>query len=137
MRAHIFMASDCVLSPHSTCQIQLALHKLSDTHHRLPFPKIGYPQGAVRPDPRGIALPRTSPAPLPHFTHAHRPQGVAALSSIALSINWFVNVFVGLLFLPLGRWLADENPYKEGCVFYHFASMLFVSVVMFLRAYRP
>ncbi|EJD53350.1 general substrate transporter [Auricularia subglabra TFB-10046 SS5] len=63
--------------------------------------------------------------------------GVAALSSIALSINWFVNFFVGLLFLPLGRWLADENPYKEGRIFYLFASMFFVSVVMFLRAYRP
>ncbi|KZV94074.1 general substrate transporter [Exidia glandulosa HHB12029] len=62
--------------------------------------------------------------------------GVSALSSIAISINWFINFFVGLLFLPLSHWLSDNNPYKEGRVFYLFAAVFFVSFVAFLRVYK-
>ncbi|KAH7107464.1 general substrate transporter [Auriculariales sp. MPI-PUGE-AT-0066] len=62
--------------------------------------------------------------------------GVSALSSLALSINWIINFFVGQLFLPLSKWLSDDRPDQAGRVFYLFAAVFFVSFVALLRVYK-
>lgn len=61
------------------------------------------------------------------------PSALFASTDIVLG---FVNFFVGLFFLPLSHWLSDNNPYKEGRVFYLFAAVFFVSFIAFLRAYK-
>ncbi|OJA17636.1 hypothetical protein AZE42_10630 [Rhizopogon vesiculosus] len=61
---------------------------------------------------------------------------VSAISSVGLSLNWSVNFFVGLTFLPLRNFLANGDPMKEGRVFYLFAAVLFCSTFCFSRLYR-
>jgi len=61
---------------------------------------------------------------------------VSAISSVGLSLNWSVNFFVGLTFLPLRNFLANGDPMKEGRVFYLFAAVLFCSMFCFSRLYR-
>ncbi|KAF8626160.1 hypothetical protein AX15_005051 [Amanita polypyramis BW_CC] len=72
-----------------------------------------------------VLIPEVSPA-----------QAVSALSSVALSMNWIVNFFVGLVFLPLRDVLAGDDPSKGGRVFYVFAAILSGSAFVLLRKYR-
>jgi SP family facilitated glucose transporter-like MFS transporter 3 len=62
-------------------------------------------------------------------------QAVSGLGSIAISVNWFINFFVGLGFLPLREWLTDEYGNGAGTVFYFFAAVMGVTSVIFLRVY--
>ena len=62
-------------------------------------------------------------------------QAVSGLGSIALSVNWIINFFVGLGFLPLREWLTDEHGRGAGTVFYFFAAVTGVTTVAFLRVY--
>jgi len=61
---------------------------------------------------------------------------VSALSSIALSLNWLSNFVIGISFLPLRNLLSQNDPEKEGRVFYVFAFIFFVSFAGFLRVYK-
>ncbi|KAF8558404.1 general substrate transporter [Imleria badia] len=61
---------------------------------------------------------------------------VSAISSVALSLNWIINFFVGLIFLQVRNLLAHGDPMKEGRVFYVFAAVLFCSAWCFSRVYR-
>jgi len=63
-------------------------------------------------------------------------QAVSGLGSIALSVNWIINFFVGLGFLPLREWLIDEDGSGGGTVFYFFAVVMGVTGVIFLRVYN-
>ena len=63
-------------------------------------------------------------------------QAVSGLGSIALSVNWIINFFVGLGFLPLREWLIDEDGSGAGTVFYFFAAVMGVTGVIFLRVYN-
>ncbi|KAF8894429.1 general substrate transporter [Infundibulicybe gibba] len=72
-----------------------------------------------------VMIPEVSPA------HA-----VSALSSVALSLNWIINFFVGLAFLPLRDFLGGGEATKEGRVFYVFATVLFVTTFALGRLYR-
>ena len=62
-------------------------------------------------------------------------QAVSGLGSIGLSVNWIINFFVGLGFLPLQEWLTDEHGRGAGTVFYFFAAVMGVTAVIFLRVY--
>uniref|UniRef100_A0A0W0G814 Major facilitator superfamily (MFS) profile domain-containing protein n=1 Tax=Moniliophthora roreri TaxID=221103 RepID=A0A0W0G814_MONRR len=62
--------------------------------------------------------------------------GVSALSSIALSLNWFTNFVVGLFFLPLRRFLSGDHPDKEGRVFWVFAVVLFAVMSVVGRKWK-
>ncbi|EIM82522.1 general substrate transporter [Stereum hirsutum FP-91666 SS1] len=72
-----------------------------------------------------VIIPEVSPS------HA-----VGALSSVALSLNWIANFFVGLVFLPLRNSLSGGDPGKEGRVFYVFAAILVVTTTGMFRSYR-
>ncbi|KAI0057110.1 general substrate transporter [Artomyces pyxidatus] len=72
-----------------------------------------------------VIIPEVSPA------HA-----VSSLSSFGLSLNWIVNFFVGLVFLPLRNILSGGDSSREGRVFYVFACLLFVSGAVLFRSYR-
>ncbi|KAF8876044.1 general substrate transporter [Gymnopilus junonius] len=61
---------------------------------------------------------------------------VSALSSMALSVNWISNFFVGLTFLPLRNFLAKGDMYKEGRVFYLFVVVFALSIGWLFRFYR-
>jgi len=61
---------------------------------------------------------------------------VSGLGSIALSVNWIINFFVGLGFLPLREWLIDEDGSGAGTVFYFFAGVMGVTGIIFLRVYN-
>ncbi|KAL0947271.1 hypothetical protein HGRIS_013393 [Hohenbuehelia grisea] len=61
---------------------------------------------------------------------------VSALSSIGLSLNWVINFFVGLVFLPLRNLLSGGDPQSEGRVFYVFGLTLAVTATALLRAYK-
>lgn len=63
-------------------------------------------------------------------------QAVSGLGSIALSVNWIFNFFIGLGFLPLREWLIHEDGRGAGTVFYIFAAMMSVTAVIFLRVYN-
>jgi MFS transporter, SP family, solute carrier family 2 (facilitated glucose transporter), member 3 len=52
-----------------------------------------------------------------------------------MSVNWMVNFFIGLGFLPLREWLIDEDGKGAGTVFYCFAAAMGVTAVVFLRVY--
>lgn len=58
------------------------------------------------------------------------------MSTVALSLNWIVNFFVGLVFLPLRNLLASGDEMKEGRVFYVFAAILAVTAGVLFRLYR-
>jgi CCR4-NOT transcription complex subunit 1 len=72
-----------------------------------------------------VMIPEVSPV------HA-----VSSLSSVALSLNWIVNFFVGLTFLPLRNLLSGGESTKEGRVFYIFAVVLSASAFSLLKRYR-
>lgn len=61
-------------------------------------------------------------------------QAVSGLGSIALSVNWIINFFIGLGFLPLREWLTEHGR-GAGTVFYFFAAVTGVTTVIFLRIY--
>lgn len=63
-------------------------------------------------------------------------QAVSGLGSIGLSLNWAINFFVGLGFLPLREWLIDEDGSGAGTVFYFFAVVMGVTGAIFLRVYN-
>jgi len=60
---------------------------------------------------------------------------INSVSSIALSLNWISNFLVGLGFLPLRNFLADNDPHREGRVFYVFGVLLLVVYLAWSRAY--
>ncbi len=62
-------------------------------------------------------------------------QAVSGLGSIALSVNWIINFYIGLRFLPLREWLTDEHGRGAGTIFYFFAATTAVTTVIFLRVY--
>ncbi|GLB35157.1 putative major facilitator superfamily, sugar transporter (TC 2.A.1.1) family protein [Lyophyllum shimeji] len=72
-----------------------------------------------------VMIPEVSPA------HA-----VSALSSVALSLNWIVNFLVGLVFLPLRKFLSGGEVEKQGRVFYVFGTALFLSMFMLSTMYH-
>ncbi|TFK95548.1 general substrate transporter [Pterulicium gracile] len=76
------------------------------------------------------------PVPFVMISEVSPYHAVSALSSVALSLNWTVNFFVGLTFLSLRNWLSGGDPLKEGRVFYLFAAVLGVSTVVMLRLYK-
>lgn len=80
-------------------------------------------------------------------------QAVSALSSVGLSLNCessslcpraaadvarlgIANFLVGLVFLPLRNQLSGGDPYKEGRIFYLFASMLAFCTLVLFKFYR-
>ncbi|KIY68007.1 general substrate transporter [Cylindrobasidium torrendii FP15055 ss-10] len=60
----------------------------------------------------------------------------SALSSIALSLNWIVNFLVGLAFLPLRKLLSGGDPSKQGRVFWVFAAILIVCMLVVARGLK-
>ncbi|KAM6500706.1 General substrate transporter [Amanita muscaria] len=77
------------------------------------------------------------PIPFVMISEVAPPHAVSALSSIALSLNWIVNFFVGLVFLPLRDLLSGGGDIsKEGRVFYLFAVILSASSFVLLGRYR-
>ncbi|KIY45718.1 general substrate transporter [Fistulina hepatica ATCC 64428] len=58
---------------------------------------------------------------------------VSAMSSVALSLNWIANFFVGLVFLELRDMLAGGDALKEGRVFYVFAVILGLCMTALMR----
>ncbi|KXN90498.1 hypothetical protein AN958_04170 [Leucoagaricus sp. SymC.cos] len=64
------------------------------------------------------------------------PEAVSALSSMALSLNWIANFLVGLIFLPLRSFLSDEDPTRQGRVFYVFVVVLLASSFTLFKVYR-
>ncbi|KZS98938.1 general substrate transporter, partial [Sistotremastrum niveocremeum HHB9708] len=75
------------------------------------------------------------PTPYVIITDISPPHVVGAMSTIALSLNWIVNFFVGIIFLPLRDALAgevgDEVGHKGGRVFYVFAVAFFIAFMSF------
>lgn len=47
-----------------------------------------------------------------------------------------VNFLVGLIFLPLRSLLSNDDPSKEGRVFYVFAAALLAGSIFLFRIYR-
>jgi len=76
------------------------------------------------------------PVPYVMIPEVSPEHAVSALSSIALSLNWITNFFVGLTFLPLRDWLSGGSAAKEGRVFYLFAILLSASAIPLLRKYK-
>jgi len=76
------------------------------------------------------------PVPFVMISEVAPPHAVSALSSIALSLNWIVNFFVGLVFLPLRDLLSGGEIGKDGRVFYLFAVILSASSFVLLGRYR-
>ncbi|KAF8502449.1 general substrate transporter [Gautieria morchelliformis] len=60
---------------------------------------------------------------------------VSSLSSIALSLNWIANFFVGIGFIPLRDFLAGEDDHRNGRVFYVFAAILLAVYLAWSKAY--
>ncbi|KAI0282140.1 general substrate transporter [Russula aff. rugulosa BPL654] len=77
------------------------------------------------------------PVPFIIISEVAPPRAASALSSVALSLNWIANFFVGLAFLPLRNKLSGGDSSKEGRVFYVFAGLLFLVSSIFFRSYRP
>lgn len=61
------------------------------------------------------------------------PQARPASASAALGMNWGLNLFVGLGFLPLRDWLSGGDPSGEGTVFYLFAVISLCGTVTLWR----
>ncbi|KZT03566.1 general substrate transporter [Laetiporus sulphureus 93-53] len=76
------------------------------------------------------------PVPFVMIPEVSPRHAVSALSSVALSLNWIANFIVGLVFLPLRNLLAQDDPDKEGRVFYVFAAMLALCTFVLFRVYR-
>lgn len=76
------------------------------------------------------------PVPFVIIPEVSPSNAVAALSSVALSLNWIANFFVGLVFLPLRNILSGGDAEREGRVFYVFAAALSLSTMGLLRSYR-
>lgn len=77
------------------------------------------------------------PVPFIIISEVAPSRAASALSSVALSLNWIANFFVGLAFLPLRNKLSGGDSLKEGRVFYVFAGLLFLVSSIFFRSYRP
>jgi len=75
------------------------------------------------------------PIPFVMISEVSPPHAVSSLSSVALSLNWIVNFFVGLVFLPLRKLLSGGDAQKEGRVFYVFGVVLFLFSTMLFRLY--
>ncbi|KAF9027161.1 general substrate transporter [Hymenopellis radicata] len=60
----------------------------------------------------------------------------SALSSIALALNWIANFLVGLAFLPLRKFLSGGDPTKQGRVFWVFAAVLALCMLMVARGLK-
>jgi len=76
------------------------------------------------------------PIPFVMISEVSPSHAVSALSSVALSINWIINFWVGLIFLPVRDLLAGNDVRKQGRVFYVFAVVLFSSTFTLSRIYR-
>ncbi|KAI0028353.1 general substrate transporter [Vararia minispora EC-137] len=76
------------------------------------------------------------PVPFVMIPEVSPPEAVAALSSIALSVNWITNFLVGLTFLPLRNFLSGGKPDQEGRVFFVFVGALGLFSSVLFRAYR-
>jgi len=76
------------------------------------------------------------PIPFVMIPEVSPPYAVSALSSMALSLNWIANFFVGLIFLPLRSFLSGDDPAKEGRVFYVFVAVLSAASLSLFKVYR-
>lgn len=75
------------------------------------------------------------PIPFVMIPEVSPPSAVSALSSMALSLNWIANFLVGLIFLPLRSFLSDDDPTKQGRVFYVFAMVLLAATFSLSKVY--